>query len=267
MNSRKYMFDYLSKEVSRLSRVITDAEKRLKAAPSGCVHIKKHRNGVQYFHTFYDAGSRREVYIPASGKDKADSLIQKGYDAKMLPAAIEQLSVIERFLKEYNPDSIRNIYASLPEIKKVSVIPAELPDKEYAALWQVQPYESKSFSNETAEHFTDKGERVRSKSEVMIANALGQAGIPYRYEYPLQLGDDLIYPDFTILRLSDRKEIRWEHFGMMDDPAYCLKAIRKIRSLEKSGFCLGMDYVFTMETSQLPINLSVIKDTIEHYCR
>ncbi len=267
MNIRHGMIDYLTSEKQRIQEIIADAKKRQETAPEGGLRIRKHRNANQFYHRYSLAGQSREIYIPVSEKETAAALIQKEYDSRILPAAEKQLAVIEHFLQDYDPDKLRKVYASLSEARKKSVIPAELPDQEYAALWLAQPYEPKSFSNETAEHYTNKGERVRSKSEVMIANALAQAGVPYRYECPLQLTDELIYPDFTILRLSDRKEMLWEHFGMMDDPAYCLKALRKLRSFEKSGLCLGTDYIITMEASQLPINLAVIKDTIEHYCR
>lgn len=52
-------------------------------------------------------------------------------------------------------------------------------------------------------------ERVRSKSEVIIADILNQEGIPYRYECPLQLkGWGKVYPDFTVLSERERPERR-----------------------------------------------------------
>lgn len=40
---------------------------------------------------------------------------------------------------------------------------------------------------------------MRSKSEVIIANMLFEADIPYEYEKELSLGEDGIFiPDFTI---------------------------------------------------------------------
>ena len=67
--------------------------------------------------------------------------------------------------------------------------------------------------------YTSKGERVRSKSEVIIADVLNREGVPYRYEYPIYIkGIGKIYPDFTVLNIGIRKEMIWDHFGMMDDP-------------------------------------------------
>ena len=107
---------------------------------------------------------------------------------------------------------------------------------------------------------------VRSKSEVMIADALEQAGIPYRYECPLQLGRAILHPDFTLLRIADRKHLYWEHLGKMDDPEYVIKNLRRIRLYEQNGIMPGIDLILTMETSWQPMNLSVIKQMIQTYC-
>lgn len=75
----------------------------------------------------------------------------------------------------------------------------------------------------------EKGERVRSKSEVIIADMLNRKGISYRYEYPVYLKNvGQIYPDFTVLDAIRRREIYWEHLGMMDDPDYAEMAILRV---------------------------------------
>jgi exodeoxyribonuclease V alpha subunit len=63
------------------------------------------------------------------------------------------------------------------------------------------------------------GSMVRSKSEVIIANLLTAAGIPFRYEVPLFAPDGTLYlPDFTIDWRG--KKFFWEHVGMLDKPNY-----------------------------------------------
>jgi len=46
-------------------------------------------------------------------------------------------------------------------------------------------------------HQTERGELVRSKSEVIIADHLNRKRINYRYEEQLTLGEDIRIPDFT----------------------------------------------------------------------
>ena len=54
-------------------------------------------------------------------------------------------------------------------------------------------------------HFTDRGEVVASKSELIIANELARQHLRYDYEKPLQLPDRRVLPDFT-LYLADGTE-------------------------------------------------------------
>lgn len=57
----------------------------------------------------------------------------------------------------------------------------------------------KAYYEQALIHRTLKGDLVRSKSEVIIANMLYEAGIEYEYEKELDLGEDGIrIPDFTI---------------------------------------------------------------------
>ena len=78
---------------------------------------------------------------------------------------------------------------------------------------------------------TLKGDRVRSKSEQIIADRLFINNIPYKYEYPIEINGIIYHTDFRILRMSDRKELFYEHFGKMGDEQYANDNIRSIRSL------------------------------------
>ena len=69
-------------------------------------------------------------------------------------------------------------------------------------------------------HRTRRGEMVRSKSEVIVADTLGALEVEYAYEIELTMsGGTRKLPDFTILR-SGQKPVYWEHLGMLDRPGY-----------------------------------------------
>jgi hypothetical protein len=71
-------------------------------------------------------------------------------------------------------------------------------------------------------HRTSSGVLVRSKSEVIVANALDKLGnISWKYEeplFPLDAPRDYRLPDFTIGFEGD--VYYWEHLGMLSVPAY-----------------------------------------------
>lgn len=134
-----------------------------------------------------------------------------------------------------------------------------LSDAEYIKAWSSVEYIGKTFSEDASQIITERGERVRSKSEKIIADKLYSLGIPYRYECPLALGGNIkMYPDFTILRMLTREEVYLEHFGMMDDVNYVENTIFKLNTYEKNGIYLGVNLFVTYETSKKPMNTMVV---------
>ena len=262
---KDHILEYLLAEKARFESIEKRASERLRHAPEGTVHIIHHKNGVQFYHR-KDSRDKNGSYLPVSEKEKAAALVRKKYDLQTAAAAGKQKAVLDRFLKNYDPDCLKKIYESSSDIRKQIIVPVELSDQAYAEQWQSMPYARKEIDMDVPEHYTDKGERVRSKSEVMIADALAQAGVPYRYEWPINLDGGTFHPDFTILRIGDREELYWEHLGMMDDPEYVTKNLGKMRIYEQNGIMPGIRLIVTMETSRQPINLSVIKQMIRSYC-
>lgn len=248
----------------QLEQFIRAAEARMKEAPEGSVRIIKHWSGHQFYHRL-DSNNSSGVYIPASEFEKARALIQKKYDLKMLAVCREQLALIDHFLNKYDPDAIKRIYAKSGEVRKQFIQAAELPDEDFRAEWRAVSYDGKEFREGAAEHYTLRGERVRSKSEVMIANALFRAGIDYRYEAPLLLGSQLVYPDFTILRMADRKTLFWEHAGLIDDADYRNDLLSRIVIYEENGFFSGEDLILTAETQKRPLNIRDVQRVVNHY--
>ena len=94
-----------------------------------------------------------------------------------------------------------------------------------------------SFLEEGLIHRTKRGDLVRSKSEVIIANELFAQGIDrYEYEAPLTLADGKTrYPDFTIIDDDTGASYYWEHLGMLNNPDYRRSWERKAESYRESG--------------------------------
>lgn len=76
------------------------------------------------------------------------------------------------------------------------------------------------FLQEGLIHRTSKGLAVRSKSELLIAEALISAGVAFEYEKPLTLGGSTRYPDFSIEDEISGRTIYWEHLGMLERKDY-----------------------------------------------
>lgn len=77
------------------------------------------------------------------------------------------------------------------------------------------------FLEEKLIHRTRRGESVRSKSEVIVADMLFSKKVDYQYEQPLVGSDGRVrYPDFTIEDAEAGITYYWEHLGMLSDPGY-----------------------------------------------
>ena len=144
--------------------------------------------------------------------------------------------------------------------------PIDMTDEDYIRLWESMPYEAKEISDYVTVYETKRGERVRSKSELNIANALAAKGIPYKYECPLIFKNGTkIHPDFTVLNVKERRQIYWEHRGMMDDKDYATRSVLRIKTYMKNGIFIGRDLIITEETSANPLGTNEIDGIINEF--
>lgn len=96
-------------------------------------------------------------------------------------------------------------------------------------------------------HKTKKGDMVRSKSEVIVADALFDAGIEYGYEDDLPLKNGIIaHPDFTIYKAS-KPVYYWEHLGMLQKEEYRQKWDIKRKSYEEIGIIEGKNLIISKD--------------------
>lgn len=250
-----------------LSQVKKEKEEALKNTPDGSLRISSHRGKPLYYQRT-DSKDFNGTYIREQDKELAQKLAQKDYDKKVLAHVEKELSATERYLATTQSLNTKQIYENLHKERQKLVTPIWTPDDEFLKAWEQVEYKGKEFLEGTPEFYTAKGERVRSKSEVIIADLLNKNEIPYRYECPIYLkGVGVVYPDFMTLNIHTRKEIWWEHLGLMDDSSYVEKAIRKIASYEQNGIFPGENLILTYETKKNPLNQKTIKMMMQHYLK
>ena len=124
-----------------------------------------------------------------------------------------------------------------------------------------------SFFDEKLIHKTVRGELVRSKSEVIIANALFYNGLTYEYEPELIVGGRVKRPDFKIIDGDTGDVWYWEHCGMMSDSKYAKRWADKEKYYKKNGIERGKNLIVTEEFSGEGIDSdqidAIIKETFE----
>lgn len=228
----------------------------------GSVYVKSHKKGFQY----YEKTDSGITYIKAGNLEYARRVVQNEYNNKVLKAAKEEYKRLTGLLNMYDNNYIEDVYKKMPKGKRVLVKPIRLSDEEYVKMWNEQQYEKLEFREGVPEFYSARGERMRSKSEVMIADLLDRMKINYKYEKPLKLTRlGIVHPDFTLLDVKNRKEIYFEHLGMMDDLAYRNNAFNKIRAYEKDGYFIGDRLIVTTESVNCLLDIKGIEKKVRFY--
>ena len=264
MNTNKFdtLLDTIQVCLAQFRQQFDLVTKRLKTAPEGSIKVLRKGRRIELYHRT-SKSDREGTYLNKAHLTLAKNLAQKDYDlraAKILAKKIKLLSPLE---KAYPQNELEQLYERYPQKVQQLIKPLTLSKKEYCKQWESVSYKGLPFDEKAPPYTTDKGERVRSKSELIIANALFHSKVPYRYEYPLQIkGIGEFHPDFLCLNPRTGREVLWEHFGLMDDTTYRNNAISKLSKYSESGFVPGKNFIYTMETSTMPLNSRFVKKVI-----
>lgn len=232
----------------------------LKNVPDGTLKLSRSNNSVQ----FYITNQKHKKYLHKNEK-LIQQLAQKTYDEEIITKLTQEIKYYENIIDHFNKDEIASVYDKLHEVRKELVTPVISPK---------QKYEPKHFTEDSKYILTDKNEKVRSKSEALIANKLHLHEIPYHYEYPIQLKTtesqkkvdfSTFHPDFYCLNVRTRQEFIWEHFGMLGDTEYDETIAKKMKLYTQNGWILGKNFIATFETSNTPLDIKTVEQYITNY--
>ena len=251
----------IQKEITNTEKMLETIARFEKNAPLG--HLKTRRvKGKMYFgQQFFDKETNRwkSIHINKKMLPLAQSLAQKLYYSKVKDFLHHNLKMLTRMQRSYHPQRLEEEYNLLPEEIQMLIVPLQETVKTRIQKWNAEIYEPNSAMPEHLRYETEQGELVRSKSEMIIANLLYQHRdtILYKYERPLPIVNKgkriIIHPDFTIL----------EHAGMMDGSTYANDFVWKVNTYMKNDLLPGRDVLFTYESQMYPLELKVLKKTID----
>lgn len=253
----------LEKRIKELESIIKKAEKDITMAEEGVIRIC-HRSGKEMY---YLRQGEKVSYIRKEDADRVKRIAQKNYARAVITKAQKELDSLKKMQAVYSPCKLDEVHTGFTDMRKALIAPYVLTDEEYREKWENQKGSPRENTYEIkGDIYTNKGEHVRSKSEKIIADELYRFGIPYKYEQCLMMEHgEIIFPDFTVLNVKERKQFFWEHFGMMDDSSYVVTGIRKIESYERNSIWPGEKLIVTYETQEGGFNNRIVKSIIEKY--
>ena len=252
--------------IQYLAQIKAKIESEYKKMPEGSILVAPGRseNSFRYY-LRRNPQEKMGIYLDSSkGKIKKQYSAKKYYSV-LIKEVDDEIKKLNKIKKMGLMDSIIFSFEKINLGVRKLISPINIDDDLYIKMWIEEPYERLGFDkNDKSSFYSDRGERMRSKSEVLIANELNRRGVPYKYECPVTTVDGKsLYPDFTILDVKNRREKYWEHLGKMGDMSYVARNIWKIDEYKKMNILLGLDLFLTYENETNSIRTVDIVRTIE----
>ena len=252
--------------LSFLSKVRGLIEKEYASLPDGKIYVRRYKGNI----SFYQRINKKEKYLAKKNSSKKIcQLAQKEYCISMIKLIDTEIKATRYYLDNCPSVELEDFRQVVDPALIQFVLPIVESDEAYLKKWEEAEYDRLEYHN----YYDEKPVEFngfRSKSELIIANKLSKAGIKFKYEKLLRVDGIEMYPDFTLLDVVNRRELYWEHFGMMDDEVYVARTMKKINLYNKAGLIQSGQMIITMESGSAPIDMeqvdSVIKELEKKCC-
>ena len=254
------LINAICEEYVRNERAKETVASSLETLPRGsCIRKTRARDQSKFYvFQYYENGKPRQKYIRG---DEQASVQEKVENRKELEARLKELKrrsiLLERTLKNLNihvPTVLEDFDRWLDRVTREAKRAEECKRQAEA-----------KFHGDRLIFVTDRGERVRSKSEVIIANELHFYRLAYQYEVTLFSGEDKLTVDFVIIDPRSGRKWYWEHCGMLQNESYARRWEQKRRILAQHNILEGDSLIVTYDGPDGSINAQSIRRIIERY--
>ena len=244
--------EFTQKEIEYEKKLAQDYRRKIKTLPGGCLNCKR----TEYY--LVENKTRKQTYIPKKQGDVVDEIKLRKRLEISISVLENNITAQEKMLMKYRPYEFDDIEKIIPKVYRTESVPAGE---------KVNIKEGIKLFDDGVIHLTSFGLKVRSKSEVMIAEFLKSRKVEFEYEKPLVLKDTLgervtVHPDFTFTnRYGDK--LYWEHFGLRGSQKYRTDTLKKIETYIINGIMPSVQLITTAENADGSIDAGVIMRTIE----
>ena len=236
--------EVLEEEIRDQKGLMRQADRVLSHAPEGYLQSRPRKDSVAFYQGGSHLGRTRAKNITGD-RPLIKALFQKRLYQEIQRKAEKNLEALEALKTAYTPDHILDILPTLSKGYKDAAFLYDGRNDEESGFQKTQP----NFDPQKHIHETTCGLLVRSKSEVIIANALTGYGIPFQYEKPFPYADERGYyfePYFTF-ELPSCETVIWEHLGLLNNLDYCQHNAYKLNTYQKHGFLIGRNLLITQD--------------------
>lgn len=260
MNQADYYLPYLLNQYRNLQK---QQLKELKSLPPGQLTMRRSGGKNCYVQQFpADAHGKRLRRGITKDKEIIQALARKKYLQKSLRLLEFNIPALEKLVAVHKAPIPQNIIEMLSGLQTQMQLSEEifLPEVRRQHQWAEADFEQSTYNQEEKKHITARGLKVRSKSEVIIAEKLDANKIPYRYEQVLYIENYTLIPDFTAL--CGEKTVYWEHCGMVTEPQYMAHHKWKLQLYEKAGIVPWKNLIITYDDENGNLDARIIEAEI-----
>lgn len=266
--------ELLEEKINETKRLISKIENLLRNTGEETFFVKKEKGIHRYYR--YNSKDGKITYLGAGKEEEIRALENRAYWLKLEKSAKEEkkcLEKMERILEDM--PRWQEVFYAIPQERRHLIEPF-VTNPNYFSEKELQTWKMNRFKNRNERptaNVTMNGENVKSKSELIIADRLRSAGVPYHYESGKSIIDEnkgrymKWHPDFRVLNQRTGREYWWEHFGRMGDPDYFASSVYKIETYAKNGIYLGDNLIITMESDSVPLGSDYVEMLIEKYLK
>ncbi len=249
----------------------------LDESPEGSLlHQMKGKN-VEFLHSFYQDGKRVRKGINRK-PDLIKSLAKKEFDRKAYEILSNNVTAIREAMNNHIPfdvdeilQSMNKAYSMLPEDyffdQDKWKVTAGLDEDLLTKIKRHEEWGKKSYKEywgypQNKTKTTSRGKKVRSISELLIAEKLYEYSIPFHYEELLERDGRLFAPDFTF-EGADYNCFYLDYFGMMENERYAKRNIQKLNAYYDAGLIPGDNLIVVFDCNGV-MNAGTVKAIIEN---
>lgn len=253
---------HLEAEYQRIKKMLAETNHELQQMPAGHLSCQKSGNYFKY----YQYEQNCKTYLSTRDLTTLQQLAYKKYLVALKDDLEKEKKELEHFLNFLKKNPSKSAQILREDSRYAPLIsPYLLPLSTELRQWATASFPTNPKNPEGLVIKTNAGITVRSKSESMIASLLFQYKIPFRYECQLSLPQLNLYPDFTIRHPKTGDFYYWEHFGLMDNPAYLRNFSSKLQLYIQNGIVPSCQLITTYETKEHPIDLDYVDNLIHFY--
>lgn len=234
--------------------------------PPGAL-VREIRGGKTILFDLVKENGTRKRRVITDDSEAINALARKKYLETELDVLNKDIAALNKLISEYTDTSVDTIIEKLPERYK------ELPRESFFRSndmtsssnrhhWASQPYQQSTFEPEEKIQMTSRGLKVRTKSEVIVAEKLDEADIAYRYEQMIYIEGFSFAPDFTIMTKDGIKY--WEHAGKVNDKGYLRRHRWKMEMYERAGIVPWKNLIVTYDDPKGGLDSRIIVSEIRN---